>query len=75
MSNPDNPETGKDTTSTPSQADRLAALREQLAYAAGHPFVPGPVRDALPLLLGIIEQQQADITELQSALDIVTSPA
>lgn len=74
MNYQDNPETGIDTTAqATTAADPLAELREQFAFATAHPFVPGPVRQALPLLLAVIERQQADICELQSALDSFTT--
>lgn len=62
------------TTSAPAvAADPLAELREQLKFAEAHPFVPLPVRQALPLLMEALDGLHARVAELESALDLVTS--
>lgn len=71
MNQSDNPQAGTDTTKTEPARDALAELREQLAFASAHPFVPAPVRQALPLLMEVLDAQAAQIKELQAALDTV----
>lgn len=47
---------------------QLQALCATLIAAAAHPFVPSPVREALPQLAAVLEHQQRQIDALCGVL-------
>jgi hypothetical protein len=67
--NPQSTTNGSDSNASEAsgQVDpRLTALAEAAEQAAAHPFVPGPVRQLVPVLVGLLIEQQARIDALAS---------
>jgi hypothetical protein len=53
--------------------DQLPALAVQLQAVAAHPLAPAPLRQAVPLLLQVLQAQALAIAQLQAAASTSTT--